>query len=162
MSAERKILEYLYDFRNDPSKRYGGIRRGFFMLPDFDFYQYQTLANKCSELKKRGLVKKGKNNEYYITTKGIYYIEENKSILKSLNFIVNEKLPKNLIVMYHIPQDQKKERDWFRCHLKKLNFEMIQKSVWLGPSPLPKEFLEYVEDVGIKDNFKTFKLSKKL
>jgi CRISPR-associated endonuclease Cas2 len=68
--------------------------------------------------------------------------------------------PKNLIVMYDIPHDKKKERDWFRRHLKKFNYEMIQKSVWIGPSPLPKNFLEYLKEIKIGDNFKTFKLAK--
>jgi len=67
---------------------------------------------------------------------------------------------KNLIVMYDIPHYQKKERDWFRRHLIKFGYIMIQKSVWVGPSPLPKDFLDYLKEIKIKDNFKTFKLAK--
>ena len=68
--------------------------------------------------------------------------------------------PKNLIVIYDIPEEKKKERDWFRRHLRRFDFLMIQRSVWVGPSPLPKDFLDYVKSIGIKDNFKTFKLAK--
>jgi DNA-binding transcriptional regulator PaaX len=68
--------------------------------------------------------------------------------------------PKNLIVMYDIPHEMKKERDWFRRHLIKFGYVMIQKSVWVGPSPLPKNFLGYLKEIKIGDNFKTFKLSK--
>ena len=68
--------------------------------------------------------------------------------------------PKNLIVMYDIPSDKKKERDWFRRHLVKFSYIMIQKSVWVGPSPLPKDFLSYLKEINIKDNLKTFKLEK--
>ena len=67
---------------------------------------------------------------------------------------------KNLIVMYDIPSDKKKERDWFRRQLIKFGYIMIQKSVWVGPSPLPKDFLDYLKEIKIKDNFKTFKLAK--
>ena len=28
---------------------------------------------------------------------------------------------------------------------KKFHYVMIQKSVWRGPSPLPKEFLDYIK-----------------
>src|SRR3990167_471758 len=63
--------------------------------------------------------------------------------------------PKNLIVMYDIPSGLKKERDWLRRHLVKFGYIMIQKSVWLGPSPLPKEFLSYLKKIEIGDNFKT-------
>ena len=37
---------------------------------------------------------------------------------------------------------------------------MIQRSVWVGPSPLPKEFMEYLKSIGLKDTIKTFKLEK--
>jgi len=67
---------------------------------------------------------------------------------------------KNLIVMYDIPSDQKKERDWFRRHLIKFGYIMIQKSVWVGPSPLPKDFMTYLKEIKIGDNLKTFKLAK--
>lgn len=68
--------------------------------------------------------------------------------------------PKNLIVMYDVTEDKKKERDWFRRQLKKFDYIMIQRSVWVGPSPLPKEFLEYVRGIGLKSHLKTFKLAK--
>lgn len=68
--------------------------------------------------------------------------------------------PKNLIVMYDIPDRQRKERDWFRRHLVKFGYTMIQKSVWVGPSPLPKDFLDYLKEIKIGDDFKTFKLVK--
>jgi DNA-binding transcriptional regulator PaaX len=67
---------------------------------------------------------------------------------------------KNLIVMYDIPHEQKKERDWFRRHLKKFGYVMIQKSVWVGPSPLPKDFLDYVKSIGLLSQLKSFKLAK--
>ncbi|MFH1200737.1 MAG: CRISPR-associated endonuclease Cas2 [bacterium] len=67
---------------------------------------------------------------------------------------------KNLIVMYDIPHLQKKERDWFRRQLVKFGYIMIQKSVWVGPSPLPADFLDYLKEIKIGDNFKTFKLAK--
>lgn len=68
--------------------------------------------------------------------------------------------PKNLIVMYDIPHDLKKERDWFRRQLINFGYIMIQKSVWVGPSPLPKDFLSYVKEIKIRNNFETFKLAK--
>jgi len=68
--------------------------------------------------------------------------------------------PKNLIVMYDIPDGLRKERDWFRRHLVKFGYVMIQKSVWVGPSPLPKDFLDYLKEIKIEDDFKTFKLAK--
>ena len=71
-----------------------------------------------------------------------------------------ENAPKNLLLIYDIPEAMKKERDWFRRHLIKFGYIMIQKSVWVGPSPLPKEFLDYLKEIKIGDSFKTFKLAK--
>jgi DNA-binding transcriptional regulator PaaX len=68
--------------------------------------------------------------------------------------------PKNLLLMYDIPEGRKKERDWFRRQLKNFDFIMIQRSVWVGPSPLPVEFLDYLKKIGLQKEFKTFKLAK--
>lgn len=68
--------------------------------------------------------------------------------------------PKNLLVMYDIPHSLKKERDWFRRQLMRFGYVMIQKSVWIGPSPLPKNFLEYLKQIRINDKFKTLRLAK--
>lgn len=71
-----------------------------------------------------------------------------------------EDAQKNLIIMYDISENLKKERDWLRRHLVKFGYAMIQKSVWVGPSPLPKEFLDYLKEIKIGDKFKIFKLAK--
>jgi DNA-binding transcriptional regulator PaaX len=80
--------------------------------------------------------------------------------LQSFSREVKKNESKNLLIIYDIPEALKKERDWFRRQLKNFGFIMIQKSVWVGPSPLPKDFLEYVEKIGLKKDFKTFKLAK--
>ena len=94
----------------------------------------------------------GTSEKTTMTNKRIYY--------NSFSSNLSENSSKNLIVMYDIPHEKKKERDWFRRHLKKFNYIMIQKSVWVGPSPLPKDFLEYVTSIGLRKKLKTLKLSK--
>lgn len=68
--------------------------------------------------------------------------------------------PRDLIVMYDFPKDKIKERNWFRRHLQKFGYIMIQKSVWVGPSPLPKDFLNYVKSIKLSDQLVTLKLAK--
>ena len=93
---------------------------------------------------------------------------KNKNIKKIIkrqylcSFISNFKkdAPKNLLLIYDIPEGRKKERDWFRRQLKNFDFVMIQKSVWVGPSPLPSDFLAYLKRIGLQQEFKTFKLAK--
>jgi CRISPR-associated endonuclease Cas2 len=67
---------------------------------------------------------------------------------------------KNLLVMFDIPTERKAEREWFRWHLKKFGYILVQKSVWVGPSPLPKDFLDYLKKIKLKECIKTFKLAK--
>ena|ERR1035437_155949 len=87
---------------------------------------------------------------------------ERTRVIYNVSFPSNlsEISPKNLIVIYDIPEEKKKERDWFRRHLKKFNYIMIQRSVWVGPSPLPKDFIDYVKSIGLLGQLKTFKLAK--
>ncbi len=67
---------------------------------------------------------------------------------------------RNLIVMYDIIDIKKKERDWLRRHLIKFGYLMIQRSVWVGPSPLPKDFVDYVKKLGLRAHIKKFRLAK--
>lgn len=158
MSVEKEILKYLN--KNKKPIRYKGMAVGLFGLPDFKYYKYQTLANKASLLQKKGYIKRDKIGNYYVTLKGMNFLETDKDFIKNFKVSFDKNAPKNLMVIYDIPYDKRKERDWFRRHLKNFGFIMIQKSVWVGPSPLPKEFLEYVKEIKLGDNFKTFKLAK--
>jgi CRISPR associated protein Cas2 len=67
---------------------------------------------------------------------------------------------KDLLVIYDIPDNKKIVRDWFRRQLRSFDFIMIQRSVWVGPSPLPAEFVTYVKEIGLNAEFKTFKLAQ--
>ena|SRR3989338_1997738 len=65
-----------------------------------------------------------------------------------------------LMLMYDIGEDMKKERDWFRRQLLNYGFEMIQKSVWVGSAPLDKDFVKYLNELGLGKKIKFFKLAK--
>jgi CRISPR-associated endonuclease Cas2 len=157
MSVEMKILEYLS--KKKSVLKYKGIRVGFLGLPDFKHFKYQTLANKSSILRHKGLIKEMPNGEYIITFKGRKFLEEGKNILRKFDTDKKIDSPKDLLIVYDIEERRKKERNWFRYHLKKFHFVMIQKSVWVGPSPLPKDFQDYLKEIKLGDNFKIFKLS---
>jgi CRISPR-associated endonuclease Cas2 len=72
----------------------------------------------------------------------------------------NENSSKDLLIVYDIPESKKRERDWFRRQLKKFGYILIQRSVWVGPSPLPNYFLKYIKEIGIEKSFISFKLAK--
>lgn len=160
MSIEKEILEYLLKNKNTHSIKYKGMQVEFLGLPDFEHYKYQALANKSSNLKKLGYVKEV-NGMSFISHKGELFLrEKNRDTFKKFNTEKTDKDPKDLLIIYDIPQNQTSIRNWFRRELISFHFIMIQRSVWVGPSPLPKDFVDYVKELKVSDNFKTFKLAK--
>lgn len=143
----------------DTTVNYKGMRVNLLGIPVFKNYSKNSVKSTTYRLIKRGLIEK-KSNEWQITHLGKKYLKRREESLKQFDPCFNKNMPKNLIVMFDIPETQKAEREWFRWHLKKFNYKMIQKSVWVGPSPLPKEFMEYIEKIKLKDKVKTFRLAK--
>ncbi len=151
------IFDILEELCNT-SLNYKGIRVNLFGIPKFKNYPPSSLRGTMSYLLKEGLVED--YDGLYVTPKGKNYIRRKVDSLKQFDFQFQKDSPKNLIVMFDVPEPKKAEREWLRWHLKKFNYSMIQKSVWVGPSPLPKEFLDYVKSIGLKESVKTFKLAK--
>ena len=155
MSIKNDILDIL----NTPKFYYKGIPMNALFLPVFENKRKQSVRNQFNNLYQDGYIDKVKG--YYILNKnGKEYLNKNKKKqLKNFEPVENNS-PKNLLLLYDIPEDKKQERDWFRRTLIKFGFVMVQRSVWVGPSPLPKEFLDYVKSIRLKDSIKTFKLEK--
>jgi DNA-binding transcriptional regulator PaaX len=93
-------------------------------------------------------------------------IKESRKTLRKYSgykhFIYNNTLtaPRDTIIMFDIPSSRRSERDWLRYQLKGFNYSLIQKGVWVGPSPLPKEFIRYAESIGFLNRLKVLKLAK--
>ncbi len=155
MNLVYEILKEL----NSQSFKYKGICVNIFGIPKFKKYSQNSLSGTMSRLHKDGFIQKS-DEELILTLKGQKYIKKKMDSLRQFYYNFDKDAQKNLIVMFDIPETKKAEREWLRRHLKKFNYSMIQKSVWVGPSPLPKEFLDYVELIKIKDGLKTFKLAK--
>jgi len=86
------------------------------------------------------------------------------SAKKASEWIVRTKKPLNIgkvLVAFDIPETKRKDRNWLRRQLKDWDFKMVQQSLWLGNGPLPAEFYSHINLLGIKNNIKVFKVSKK-
>lgn len=143
-----------------PKFVYKGVPINILGLPSFRKSPAKaSISNQLARFKRRGLIEK--DGEFLrITKKGREYIRRKQDSLHVFSFKFSKSAPKNLIVMFDIPENRKAEREWFRFHLKKFGYIMIQKSVWVGPSPLPVDFLEYIKEIKLKSCVKTFKLAK--
>lgn len=155
MSIGDKILKLLLE----PTHRYKGMPVSMFGIPAIFPYKKQSINNAIYKLNKNGYVLK-ENDCISLLPKGRRYVENKKAKFLIFTSTFKKESPKNLLVMFDIPEVKKAEREWFRFHLRKFGYEMIQKSVWVGPSPFPKDFLDYVKDIKLRECIKTFKLAK--
>ena len=155
MSMVEEILKELWN----TEIKYKGVPVNLFGIPRFNSFSRRSLRSSADRLARNDLIKKELNG-FIITANGQKYLKRKEDSLKSFSRPTTVDLSKNLIVMFDIPVVQKAEREWFRFHLKKFSYIMIQKSVWVGPSPLPKDFLKYLDEIRLKDCIKTFKLAK--
>ncbi|MBK5215600.1 MAG: hypothetical protein JJE53_02215 [Candidatus Pacebacteria bacterium] len=139
---------------------YGLIYNAIYKNKDINIKE-QSFRNTLSRMKKKGLIS---NNTgiWSITKEGEELLKEKKSsIMKfSPNYKINKKEPKSIIVVFDIPEKKRLYRDWLRNELIGLGFELVQKSVWFGPS-LPKEFVLYLNERKIIKHIRFFKASEK-
>lgn len=152
------ILDLLSEL-NNIELNYKGYRVNIYGLPSMKYYKNSSVKGTVNRLRNDGHIEK-KNSLWTLTDTGRKKLHKGKIGLKKFNSPFNDKSIKNLLVLFDVPEEKKMEREWLRSHLKKFNYEMIQKSVWLGPSPLPKEFIDYLKCIKLDKTIKTFKLSK--
>ncbi len=130
-----------------------------FILPKFKNIPPKTLAQTVWRLKQKGYIKKI-GDGFAISANGQKYFKRNPTSLTSFTKPKDATKEKILLVFFDIPNSQKKQRDWFRTHLKKFDYEMIQRSVWVGPDPLPAEFLSYAEKIGLENCIEAIRLAQ--
>lgn len=155
MSIQEKILILL----GTQTSKYKGVPINCFGLPIFKEYKKQSVRNALVKLHNQNLI--NYNDSFItITKEGGEYLKNKHKQLRGFNSPFEDKRDKNLLVLFDVPEERKTERDWLRRHLRKFDYHMIQRSVWVGPSPLPKEFLNYIKEIKLEDSIKTFKLAK--
>jgi DNA-binding transcriptional regulator PaaX len=155
MSIVEDILKELWN----TSIHSKGGRVNLFGIPYFKKYSPRSIRTTVDRLKKKDIVEKELSG-IVLSKYGREYVKRKIDSLKQFNRPENISKDKNLLLMFDIPTGRKPEREWLRWHLKKFNYQMIQKSVWVGPFPLPKEFKDYLEEIRLNECIKTFKLAK--
>ncbi|MEI6296665.1 MAG: hypothetical protein WCO84_03405 [bacterium] len=127
----------------------------------------QNFYNLLNYLKREGFVHKdNKDNDsvWSITDLGIKKLERIR--LRALNSKNNinykvEKTDKSIIVAFDIPEKYGKHRAWLREVLGYLDFNMAQKSLWIGTSKIPEEFIFDLKNRGLVDHVDIFELGAK-
>lgn len=153
MSIVSEILEELWN----TELNYKGVRVNLFGIPHFTKYPKKTIQKTLIRLKNKNIIEKELSG-IVLSKYGKEYVKKKYNSLKKFDNPGNLSKDRTLLVMFDIPTEKKAHREWLRWHLKKFNYIMVQKSAWVGPSPLPKEFKDYIKEIKLEKCIKTFKL----
>ena len=155
MGIGNKILEML----NTPTLRYKGMAVNLFGLPVFKNYKKNSIHHALTRLQNKNYVV-FEGSSWKLNENGKNYLKKRKARLQVFESTFKKEAARNLLVIFDITEIRKAEREWFRFHLRKFNYIMVQRSVWVGPSPLPEEFLDYLKHIKLTDSIKTFRLAR--
>jgi hypothetical protein len=158
------IQEILYIVSNYP----GGYRTIYDILYDGQPPEHKrnkqklgnTLRVTLTRLKSKGLIK-NINKRWILSKEGEEFLKSTQTAIKQFSFEQksSHKSSKQMIVAFDIPEKKKRSREWLRRELVEAGFEQVQKSLWFGPG-LPKEFVEYLGELGLLGHIKFFKVSE--
>jgi len=128
----------------------------------------QKFFNLLSYLKREGLVESRRHPSgtvWRITGRG----NEKLKILKDRNAYSAESADYSVekdgsvkIITYDIPaKERAQKRFWLRTALKRLGFQMLQKSVWMGKAKIPEEFMADLHERRMLGYLQIFEISKR-
>lgn len=64
------------------------------------------------------------------------------------------------LVIFDIPEQERKKRDSIRLELVAAGFKQLQKSVWVGDRPLPRDFLELLDNLDTRGKVHIFSVKE--
>lgn len=127
---------------------------------ELQHYKEGNIRVTLSRLKRNGYLKNSSSGEWSLTSEGRLYANRN-ALYSYIPSPFNKNSKHGTIISFDIPGPQRAVRDWLRNQIKIFGYTMLQQSLWLGPGPLPKEFLKRLGDLKIRENIKIFSVTKR-
>lgn len=143
-----------------PNYYYTRPYRKFLGLDSYPQASPRTISTTLSKLKKQGLVSKTgvtRNSMWFITKKG-------EKLSDKYNLLTREIPPKDgvsRLVIFDIPEKERKKRDRLRTELISCDFRRLQKSVWIGDNPLPHDFIEFLDNLKLANKVHVFSIRER-
>ncbi|MDP2598511.1 MAG: hypothetical protein Q8P49_01635 [Candidatus Liptonbacteria bacterium] len=131
-----------------------------------DLQTRQRYHMMLSRLKRDQLINMKRENSiklFSLTKKGrgrLMVLREQNTLRISQPVYPLADSPTTIMVAFDIPETEKRKRDWIRAVLKSLNYSMVQKSLWIGKTKIPQEFLEDLVRLRLVDFVEIFEISK--
>lgn len=119
--------------------------------------------NLLYRLRQDGLIERDESRFWSMTAKGKEKLEKllkrNKESLPKKDYkLENDK--SLILVVFDIPEKMRPKRNWLRDVLLRLNFSMLQKSVWLGRGKLPQSFITDLKEYGLLSHIEILSIAK--
>lgn len=114
------------------------FRSSFSTKPEHIYYSYRSLI-------------RGKYIKERVTKKKKEIIITNRGRIAILGWQIQKKIQnknwdgKWRIITFDVPEENKEDRYFLRENLKWLGLEELQKSVWISPHDIEKEFREFLK-----------------
>lgn len=124
--------------------------------------QFYKLVHK---LREEGLVIAKGRGRFAATPKGkLHWLRLRKRSAERLpspaGYGARREEGKLKIMIFDIPEREKRKRAWLRDVLRGLGFTMLQKSVWTGTHTIPEDFLEDMANLRLTRYVEIFEISK--
>lgn len=113
--------------------------------PSYEFRR-PTFTAILSQLKAQGLVQPApkRGRRYWrITMAG------RAALTKPRHSISHRPNGQKHLVCFDIPERDRAKRRWLRGELVACGYHQLQKSVWIGKTPLPQEFITALDTLGL-------------
>lgn len=133
---------------------YARVSRVFFGRDAYPRTTPQTVSALLSRLQRTGLVARRKRegkNEWVLTKEGSAHLRSHIIPIPPTDGI-------SRLVIFDIPERERKKRNAIRAELIACNFTRLQKSVWMGTNPLPEDFIAMVDDLRLKGKLHIFSI----
>ncbi|MBI3442949.1 MAG: hypothetical protein HY007_04230 [Candidatus Sungbacteria bacterium] len=132
------------------------------LLLDFDSRRKitpATISSILSRLKRQGLVARSgstRNSLWRVTREG-----KNRHDARRRKAVPPKNDGITRLVIFDIPEYERRKRTAIRTELVGCNFRPLQKSVWIGTSPLPEDFITLLDELELKNKVHIFSVRGK-
>jgi DNA-binding PadR family transcriptional regulator len=128
--------------------------------------QRQRFYELISRLKHDGIIEsteKRGNRVWLLTKRGmnrLLHLREGKGKSLPRRHYTIERASEFKIVIFDVPERDRRKRGWLRFELGQLGFTMIQKSVWVGNVKVPESFIKDLSLMGLIPYVELFAITK--
>lgn len=162
--------EFLLSFLEGKSANLSVMRRaateGLDLSTEDSFPKHidQVLRTTLARLKHQGFIARETGGIYRIVRKGYDQLKKlrlKKSLPKhTVTKSLHRKAKYDTVVVFDIPEKQRRSRGWLRSELRSLGFALLQKSTWIGSGPIPKDFIVALKELNILTCVHIFAIKK--